>query len=187
MRGNANENQLLLARKHSSSWQIGFFFKKVATRLYHDVFTAAEQGNIELLNKLIAYGADINKKDRCSKTALFYAVLHGHLNCVCLLLEKGANPDIPCRKYAPTGFIAANQTPLHFAVLLNNREAVELLLEYNADITLQDSQGYTPKMIADQLYYRDLSQLFAIKEGVIAAVPSEPQGDMWSGLNISMF
>ncbi len=184
MKYNVDESQPLLAKGRTSSFKIGFFFKKMTARICGDVFTAAEKGNIERLAKLIAYGADINKKDRFKHTALFYAILHRHLDCARLLLESGANPNIPCGNYSTGGFIAANQTALHLAVLGNKREAVELLLQYNADCTLRDSQGRTPKMIADQLYYHDLSQIFAIKEGIIATAPSESQGDVvWSGLN----
>lgn len=63
------------------------------------------------------------------------AISFGYYEVSKVLLESGANPDIPGNE---------NRTALHEAVKLNNSEEVKLLLQYNADLNARDSSGKTP-------------------------------------------
>ena len=45
-------------------------------------------------------------------------------------------------------------TPLHFAVISNDFDLVELLLEKGADVNLKDSNGVTPYMLSENLQAR---------------------------------
>ena len=120
---------------------------------------AAEQGNIHMLKALLTYGED----DLCTKGAartgqieaieillqhgaepegLGIAILHGHEDVAKLLLDAGANPNLLTRYNLasrdldfdiPRGYNIEYLSPLHYAVLAQSLELVELLLENDAD------------------------------------------------------
>ena len=102
-----------------------YSFKKPALSFY-DI-------PLELMDWLIAQGADINVKDEYDRTPLHYHAQVNNVERVALLLEKGA--DIEAQdKY--------KNTPLHFAEY--NAEIAQLLIEKGADIKAKDDRGYTP-------------------------------------------
>ena len=102
-----------------------YSFKKPALSFY-DI-------PLELMDWLIAQGADINVKDEYDRTPLHYHAQVNNVERVALLLEKGA--DIEAQdKY--------KNTPLHFAEY--NAEAAQLLIEKGADIKAKDDRGYNP-------------------------------------------
>ncbi len=102
-----------------------YSFKKPALSFY-DI-------PLELMDWLIAQGADINVKDEYDRTPLHYHAQVNNVERVALLLEKGA--DIEAQdKY--------KNTPLHFAEY--NAEVVQLLIEKGADIKAKDDRGYNP-------------------------------------------
>ena len=57
------------------------------------------------------------------------------VKAVATLLELGANPNWKDKD---------GLTALHYAVLIENEEIIELLLEHNADVNAQDNEGETP-------------------------------------------
>ena len=86
---------------------------------------------LELMDWLIAQGADINVKDEYERTPLHYHAQVNNVERVALLLEKGA--DIEAQdKY--------KNTPLHFAEY--NAEVAQLLIEKGADIKAKDNRGH---------------------------------------------
>ncbi|EJU34038.1 MULTISPECIES: ankyrin repeat domain-containing protein [Capnocytophaga] len=102
-----------------------YSFKKPALSFY-DI-------PLELMDWLIAQGADINVKDEYDRTPLHYHVQVNNVERVALLLERGA--DIEAQdKY--------KNTPLHFAEY--NAEAAQLLIEKGANINAKDDRGNTP-------------------------------------------
>ena len=112
-----NECELNAYDRHS--------FKKPALSFY--------EIPLELMDWLIAQGADINVKDEYDCTPLHYHVQVNNVERVALLLERGA--DIEAQdKY--------KNTPLHFAEY--NAEAAQLLIEKGADINAKDDRGNTP-------------------------------------------
>ena len=55
---------------------------------------AAKGGHNEIIELLLKYGADLDKKDSYGETALFYAVAGKSKHTVSLLLVRGADADI---------------------------------------------------------------------------------------------
>ena len=119
---------------------------------------------------LLDAGADINAPDANGQTPLHHAVSAGHLAAVALLLERGANPNLPSNtvgdtplsraQAADTGneeiaallsadtvnpdefaFSYGEYTHLHQAISDNNPERVELMLDLGADIELATKDG----------------------------------------------
>jgi len=63
-------------------------------------------------------------------------VSSGNEPIVTLLLENGANPNIPG---------GHNETPLHDAVACNRTAIARLLVSYGADVNARNGRGLTPK------------------------------------------
>jgi len=101
---------------------------------------AALTGNVEVLNTLIALseelklGLNVNDKDLFDGTALHWAVIGTLPNCpnfLRRLLELGANPVVySCYSPENIKYEVYGQTPLHFAVMLGNKECVQILVDH---------------------------------------------------------
>lgn len=90
---------------------------------------AALKGQEDVVRKLIDRGADVNKP---GWTPLHYAATNGHLGIMNLLLEHHAYLDAE----SPN-----KTTPLMMAAFYGTSQAVKLLLEAGADLTLRNEQG----------------------------------------------
>ncbi|XDG07207.1 hypothetical protein ABKA04_006822 [Annulohypoxylon sp. FPYF3050] len=97
---------------------------------------AIEEGNMELIELFIQYGADLNKPASfgITRTPLQKAVVVDNLEIVRLLLDKGADVNAP----APTLFGA---TALQLAAIEGNLEMVKLLVEHGAKFNVPPSRG----------------------------------------------
>jgi len=106
----------------------------VETRTAQDespLMIAALKGHTDLVRKLIARDADVNKT---GWTPLHYAATGGHLAIIELLLESNAYIDAE----SPNG-----TTPLMMAAHYGSPAAVRLLLESGADPSLKNQLGLT--------------------------------------------
>ena len=99
---------------------------------------AAIKGHVELAQKMIQKGADINKT---GWTPLHYAASTGQLKMIGFLLEQNAYIDAE----SPNG-----TTPLMMASLYANPESVQLLLDQGADPMLKNEQGLTALQFAER-------------------------------------
>lgn len=92
---------------------------------------AAIKGQQELVRKLIARDADINKP---GWTPLHYAASSGQTEIIKVLLDKYAFIDAP----SPNG-----TTPLMMAAMYGTAASVDLLLKEGADTAMKNQQGMT--------------------------------------------
>jgi len=107
--------------------------------------------NLEIVNVLIEYKADINLKDNCGKTPFHYAVLTQNLDIVNVLIEYKA--DINTQD-------CLLETPLHYAVFLRNPEIINVLFKNKNLSSLGDCHCFTPLHYAALYNDRETVNLF---------------------------
>jgi ankyrin repeat protein len=104
-----------------------------------ELIAAAERNDREAVEKLLAHGINPNRTDgRRGKRALVLAVRNGNVEMVRILLDAGADPDLPGH-----GF-----TPLGLAAFSGQTQVAHLLLRAGADVNVQGIDGNTPLILA---------------------------------------
>ncbi len=93
------------------------------------LFKVIKSGHLEAIQLLLEAGAGISE----DISPLHIAVLQNDLSKMKILLADGLSPNITNE----TTF-----TPFHYALYLNNIEALELLKQYGADLSLKIDSGY---------------------------------------------
>ncbi len=108
---------------------------------------AALKGHLDLVKKLLARDADVNKP---GWAPLHYAATGGHLQIMELLLEQHAFIDAQ----SPNG-----TTPLMMAAHYGSPAAVKLLLEAGADATMKNQLGMSAVDFANRANRKDAAEL----------------------------
>ena len=95
VRFKAGKNQLLLkVQNRQGSW--GFACRLLDSKALGDrLLTAVAEGEWGRVRVYLAQGADANAKDKYGFTALHIARMRGHKDIAELLLQKGADPNVP--------------------------------------------------------------------------------------------
>lgn len=117
---------------------------------FTDIYTAAANGDKEIVNKLLDQGADIEGMDSAGSTALLCAVSSVQFEMVLMLLNRGA--DINARDLQQL-------TALHLAGSVGTVEVVGLLLDRGANIDAKESSGWTPLQYAQACSNNEVVQL----------------------------
>ena len=117
-----------------------------------DIWTAADEGNIEAVKYHIDAGADVNAKDEEGATPLHYAATKEITE---LLIANGA--DVNAKD--DDGW-----TPLYFGVAVGDKESVELLIGKGADVNAKEVDGWTPLFFAAGEGHKEVVELL-IAEG----------------------
>jgi len=92
-----------------------------------------EPNDVSTAEKLLSAGADVNAVDGYGATPLYLACEKGLTEFVKLFLSYRANPNIE----------TTNKIPIHVASRGHHYDAVKLLLEYEADVSVSDEEGKT--------------------------------------------
>ncbi|KAI0284499.1 ankyrin repeat-containing domain protein [Russula brevipes] len=106
------------------------------------LMSAAYFGDLEMVEVLLHYGADVGAQSISGRTALHFAAgshRSGAPEVVRLLLNRGA--DINMRA-------TDDATPLHSAAVYGAVDAVRVLLEHGASVDGKDDEGQTAFQVA---------------------------------------
>ena len=95
--------------------------------------------NIPALRAVLNTISSIDAQTVSGNTLLMQSILNNNNDAVTLLVQKGANINLPNEFQV---------TPLHLASYMNNHEAMIILLEYGATTDNLDSNSMTPLMYA---------------------------------------
>ena len=101
---------------------------------------AAAAGDRPAVVRLLAAGADPNGLDGSGTSPLIHAVREGHVRLIGILIDRGADPDLPDR--------GRGWPPVQHAVHMKNMDAVRALLNAGADPNARSAGGGTPLMMA---------------------------------------
>merc|ERR1712060_302893 len=105
-----------------------------ADELGLQLFTAAEQGGVESLRRLIDLRAEPDWKGQHGRTPLLAACKNGHAKCAVLLLEAGADPNLAN---------VQGVGPVHVAAASGHLECLRALRSARADMLKRDGSGVT--------------------------------------------
>ncbi|CAH2226584.1 jg26198, partial [Pararge aegeria aegeria] len=109
---------------------------------------AALWDNLELLQELIAGGAEVNAKDAHMRSALHAAALAERSHCLPALCVAGA--DVDARSDQETG----GKTALHIAAERGHVENIKELLSAGADLAALTGSGDTALALAERGRHR---------------------------------
>mmetsp|Transcript_48161 Transcript_48161/g.114607 ORF Transcript_48161/g.114607 Transcript_48161/m.114607 type:complete len:169 (+) Transcript_48161:29-535(+) len=96
----------------------------------------AAAGDESTVKRLINQGAQVNSQDEDGWTPLRWAVQHGHMSIMRLLIKAGAEVD--------TRFGKKEKTSLHHAAYQGREDVCKLLLEAKAEVNPKDTDGFCP-------------------------------------------
>ncbi|KAL6494770.1 hypothetical protein OROGR_031570 [Orobanche gracilis] len=102
---------------------------------WHPLHTLVASGEFYLMNSLLKHNLDINSPDKNGLTAIHKSILGRKQAIFNFLLRESANP-----------FVRDNEgaSLMHYAVFTASTQMIKILILYNVDINLQDSDGWTP-------------------------------------------
>lgn len=126
--------------------------KKSPTAGMTPLMCASINGNLKIVQYLVAEGADLDARDlEGGNTSLMYAAAHGQLYVAEYLVGMGADVNIQ-------NTISGN-TPLMYAAAHNKADIIELLLKNKADKKLRNKDGLDAFQMAKKRRYAGIIPL----------------------------
>ncbi|KAL7674594.1 hypothetical protein ACOME3_000871 [Neoechinorhynchus agilis] len=133
-----------------------------------------QRDRADLLKYMIRRGANVNHLDRSAMTALHKAVIHDRPECVEVLIDAKADPNVMYMGDTPLSIASRHNrkricqillrspdihtnhrndrggTPLHFAAaaIVDDPECVDILVSHGAKVNVTDMRNNTPTMVA---------------------------------------
>ncbi|RWS28105.1 rabankyrin-5-like isoform X2 [Leptotrombidium deliense] len=161
MRTPENETPLQLAIKHQLECVVidlcakGTDMNVVDANGICPLWFALENENEDIASILVQYDCDTNFWSEgpggCWQTLLHKALDENNEFIACFLIRSGCDVNSP-RKPSPEGKgeeeAYDGQTPLHLACCWGLENVVQTLLEFGANVNIQDAEGKTPLHVA---------------------------------------
>ena len=110
----------------------------------HSLFSAAQSGDVALIQTLLEAGADHAALDEAGETALMHAAHAGHLEAVKALLAAGAAPDFKSEQ----GWTALTKAAYNAETECGYPQIIAALHEAGAELDTRIFFGITPLMLA---------------------------------------
>lgn len=114
------------------------------TREFSPIFSAAQDGNLELVKKLLEGRVNVNKVEDYGEdgaTPLYIAALNNHLEIVEILINAKADIN------KATSF---NTTPIAVSAYKGYTDLVKVFIKAGADVNKMNNSGSTPLFLAAQ-------------------------------------
>lgn len=123
---------------------------------YTALHWAAYTGRTETLELLVSKGADVEARTEDGKTPLHIAALRGHLDFIeeLLKIKKDGQEEVDINAVACNGWNA-----LHFAVMSNQYNVAEFLIEHGIDTESPDADNKSIEDLANKYrrsWYKEL-------------------------------
>ena len=99
------------------------------------LITAAQYGDVTMVRRLVAVGADVHAEGAGGRRPLHFAALNGHVEVARALVQLGA--DLHAQS-------ADGRTPLHWAARAGHLPMLSTLVELGADVLAVTTRGNTP-------------------------------------------
>ena len=149
---------------------------------------AAEGGYKEIVELLLAKGADVNQRDKIGKTPTYWAMRYGRKEVTAILRKHGGKTGIElAQKTNIWNAVAANNiqfikeliisgedvnakvndkgwTPLHATGMFGYKECAEFLIAKGADVNAKDDNGETALDWAIFAYFLEQPEVKALKK-----------------------
>ncbi|NWS22530.1 ANKK1 protein, partial [Pachyramphus minor] len=113
------------------------------------------QGNVEKVKFLLSCKANVNSQVVCGYTPLIMAVQKRLPEICSVLIERGADPNVPDED---------GWTPLHFAAQNGDDRIVRLLLDHQARVNAQEHDGWTPLHLAAQNNFENVARVLLSRQ-----------------------
>ncbi len=127
-----------------------------------NVFSAAADGELELVKYFLEHGASVNSTDTYSRaTPLVSALSKDRADIASYLLDNDADVKLADRTLS---------TPLHWAAHWGRRDLAERILDLGADINAANSEGRRPLHLAIRRGHVDLVKLLIARGADVNAV-----------------
>jgi ankyrin repeat protein len=104
------------------------------------LLNAARSGNFNQILAILTQGANVDATDRDGTTALMFAAQQGYTEIVRVLIEAGANLNLPRKRYGLTALMLAASEA--------RADVLQTLVAAGADVNAKNDDGSTALMIA---------------------------------------
>ena len=111
---------------------------------------ATKADNVELVERLLELGVEVDIVDMHDQTPLDVAATFGESASMKVLLEHGADP----MRQDDAGSV-----PLLLSAAYGHLEATRLLIEHGADVNYRDERGWTPLLLSLQYNHNSTAEL----------------------------
>ncbi|XP_011063116.1 PREDICTED: histone-lysine N-methyltransferase EHMT2 isoform X2 [Acromyrmex echinatior] len=139
------------------------------------LYTSVKNGDLEKLVNVLACGYNANHtfRDYAHRTGLHIAADKGHLSCVHVLVQAGAQVDVMDRNQL---------TPLMLAASKGNAAVVKYLVRIGADVTLKGEDGMTALHMAAKSGHLEVCQIILTECKVPRTLVDSVDDGGWTSL-----
>ena len=113
--------------------------------MFSELLLACQQGQVDMVKKLLAEGQDVNEVDKYGRTPLILASEKGSIDIAMLLINKKANINVQELRYGKTALISAS--------MQGNEKLLKALLVGGANIDIVDKFGKSALYRAIELHH----------------------------------